>query len=490
MASARLRSKGRRRAVGGLILVLTLTVAAGGLWLVVHERRVAARNRLDGLRRATVHRGDMVITLVAPGWVESEEKTRVECELENLAVSSGGRQLTAGGAATILDLTPEGVLVRKDDVLCRLDASAYEELVRAQKMQVDVAEASLVRAKLDVQAAEIALDEYRNGTTRFTHEDLQGRLALASSDMQRQRDRLAWSEGMRAQGFVSSADLASEKLALIRAQNALGKISRDYQNFKRFGDGINLQLLEAKVQGAKSMRDFEELKLQKSHDRLAKFERQVERCTIRAPHDGFVIYANEREGNPQVEVGAVVRQKQNLFFLPDLTKMEIQTLLHESVIDRVKPGMSARVVVESLPSSPIEGQVDSVTPLPLAIKNPFSDLRNFLGNVKIHSVPAGMKPGMSAEVEIVTAQRENVLMLPIQAVSHQGGREICYVTHDDAVERRQIQIGQMNRDVLEVTDGLREGEQVVLEPSRIDAATLEVEVEPGSGDPRTGYVAD
>src|SRR5260370_673790 len=103
MPSAGLRMRGRRRAAGGLILVMLLATVAAGSWFVLHERHAAVRRTLAGLPRATVHRGDMVITLSTPGWVDSEEKTPIECELENLAVSSSGGQMMAGGSATILD---------------------------------------------------------------------------------------------------------------------------------------------------------------------------------------------------------------------------------------------------------------------------------------------------------------------------------------------------------------------------------------------------
>jgi HlyD family secretion protein len=476
-----------------MILVLVLAMAAGGVWLFFHQRKLLARTKLEQLAHAEVRRGDMVLTLTTPGWVESTAKTNIECELENLAVSSSHGQMITTGAATILEIVPDGTVVHKDDVLCRLDASAYEESLREQKMQVDSARAALVKAELDVQATAIALDEYRKGTARFTAEDFQGRIALATSDLERQRERIKWSERMHDQGFASNSDVANEKLALLRAENTLGKATRDYANFRKFGNGINLQILEVELQKNRSMLDYAQLRMQKTEDRLARFERQVAGCTIRAPHDGFVIYANEPRGaNPLIEVGAVVRQKQKLFYLPDLSKMEVQTYVHESIVERVKPGMATHVVVESLPNTPIEGHVETVAPLPVTSRNPFDDLRNFVGKIQLHSIPDRMKPGMSAEIEIVTGQRENVLMVPVQAVAHQGGREICYVAHEDALERREIQVGQMNREVLEVTEGLREGEQVVLEPSRIDSATpvMDPQGELVSPEARADNIAD
>ena len=95
-------------------------------------------------------------------------------------------------------------------------------------------------------------------------------------------------------------------------------------------------------------------------DRLEKLEKQVELCTIRAPHDGFVIYANDERRDIRIETGMWVRQKQDLLYLPDLTDMEVVTSLHESILREVARGMRARVVVEGLPNRRLEGHVTDI----------------------------------------------------------------------------------------------------------------------------------
>ena len=58
---------------------------------------------------------------------------------------------------------------------------------------------------------------------------------------------------------------------------------------------------------------------------------------IRAPHDGFVIYANNPDRQVYIEPGMSVRQRQQLFFLPDLTQMEVVAMIHESIVEQVSP---------------------------------------------------------------------------------------------------------------------------------------------------------
>jgi len=191
-------------------------------------------------------------------------------------------------------------------------------------------------------------------------------------------------------------------------------------------------------------------------------ELQVERCTIRAPHDGFVIYAKDERRNIQIEPGMSVRQRQDLMYLPDLRQMEVVTSLHESIVKAVEKGMRAQVIVEGLPGRKIEGHVNQVADLPTFDWR--SDVRYFDGKVKLDNPPEGILPGMTAHVEIALDRKEQVLAVPTNAVAHEGGRQVCYVVRDDGLERREVRLGDGTSDLLEISEGLKEGEQVVVNP--------------------------
>ena len=94
-----------------------------------------------------------------------------------------------------------------------------------------------------------------------------------------------------------------------------------------------------------------------------------------------------------------------------------------------------------------------------------TDVRYFDGKVKLDNPPRGILPGMTAHVEIALNRRDNVLAVPVEAVTEEDGREICYVAHDDGLERREVKLGESTQDFLEISEGLHEGEQVVLNPA-------------------------
>ena len=113
----------------------------------------------------------------------------------------------------------------------------------------------------------------------------------------------------------------------------------------------------------------EDLRLQRQVDRLAALTKQVENCTIRAPHDGVLYYykdPNSRRSQTVIEEGMAVRQRQELFYLPDLSEMEVQMALNESVVNRVSVGMKTKVRFEALPDLELDGEVVTVGQFPAA----------------------------------------------------------------------------------------------------------------------------
>jgi len=165
-----------------------------------------------------------------------------------------------------------------------------------------------------------------------------------------------------------------------------------------------------------------------------------------------------------IEEGMTVRREQALFFLPDLSEMEVAVALNESVVDRVSVGQRARVRFEALPNLVLDGRVESISQIPVKQSPQGEDIRYFMCLVTLDRVSPGLKPGMTARVDIALARRTHVLAIPHQAVQLDGGRKICYVAHDESLERREVKTGQDTSELIEVIDGLEEGELVALNP--------------------------
>jgi HlyD family secretion protein len=343
---------------------------------------------------------------------------------------------------------------------------------------------------LDLEIAKLAVREFQEGIVKESTVLFEGNVFLARSDLERANDRLNWSRRMNGKGYVPAASVSSDAFRKDQMAQALAQQEGAFGLFKKYTVARTMKELEGAVNGAESNLDYQQLRLRRQTERLASLEKQVERCTIRAPHDGFVIYANNADRELFIEPGLPVRQWQHLFYLPDLNDMEVVAMLHESYVDKINPGMRATVVVEGLSDRRIEAHVTSIAPM--AAFNWRTDVQYFEGIVKLENVPAGLRPGMSAEIEIALPRLENVIAVPSEAVRVNNGHDVCFVVHDDKLERREVKVGQVTPDLSEVTEGLTEGEQVVLNPSdeelESDFPAIRTDLGPADPTPKTSVV--
>jgi HlyD family secretion protein len=447
----------------GLVLALVilssilLTSYAGGSlpWL---DRR-PLRERYEFSR---VVRTDLAPILNAPGRLESSKRTTIRCQLENIAGGGAG-----GGASTMLWVVPEGTVVKEGDVLAKLDAANYEEMQRQQVITVEQAKATCLQAQLSYEIALLAVNEYRDGIVEETLKGMEGSIALARSDLSRTAEHLDWTERMSKKGYTSVAQIQTERHSLSLMQFALERQLMAMSLYQKFSQPKTEKTLQRQVTATRATLANEKLKLQRQVDRLAAIDKQVAFCTIRAPHEGVLYYVkngDRRRGQNAIEEGMAVRQKQELFYLPDLSELEVHMALNESVVNRVRPGFRAKVRFEALPEVEVEGEVVTINQMPASQAADGEDIRYFISRVKLDGSAPGLTPGMTARVDILLARRPNVLAIPLEAVKLFRGKRICFVAHDESLQQRQVKIGEETTDLIEITDGLEEGEMVVLNP--------------------------
>ncbi|MEO1973113.1 MAG: hypothetical protein ABGX07_16250, partial [Pirellulaceae bacterium] len=152
----------------------------------------------------------------------------------------------------------------------------------------------------------------------------------------------------------------------------------------------------------------------------------------------MVIYPSAAawKNSPDITEGATVRKDQVLLLMPDLSKMQVKVGIHESIVERIKPGLRTRV---TLPDITLDAEVSSVA----TVTRPAGW---WTGNVvkydTIIDLPAveGLKPGMSAEVEVIIAEHKNVLTMPIAAVVETVDGNFCWVKTASGPERRSLKL--------------------------------------------------
>src|SRR5262249_43483022 len=149
--------------------------------------------------------------------------------------------------------------------------------------------------------------------------------------------------------------------------------------------------------------------------------RQIAACTLIAPTDGLIVYANDprrADGRPrpQIEEGATVRERQKIISIPDISKMQVNAKVHESQVDKIIPQMKVKIRVDAFADLVLDGTVVDVAPLPDPSNFFNQTIKVYTAHVRIHNPPPGLRPGMTAQVEILVTEVDNALSVPIGAV--------------------------------------------------------------------------
>ena len=147
--------------------------------------------------------------------------------------------------------------------------------------------------------------------------------------------------------------------------------------------------------------------------------------------------------------------------MPDLDKMQITIGIHESILKRITPGLTAKV---TLPDRTLEGEVVSVAKVARPAGWWSGNVVKYDAVIKLPQ-SENLKPGMSAEVEVLIAARKNVLTLPVAAiVETEDSETLCWINTPLGIKKQTLQTGENNDKFVEIISGLTEGQEVVLNP--------------------------
>jgi HlyD family secretion protein len=123
--------------------------------------------------------------------------------------------------------------------------------------------------------------------------------------------------------------------------------------------------------------------------------------------------------------------------------------------------MRARIKIQD---REFQGEITSISNQPEASNFFTGNVKEYATLIKIDGAPEELKPGMTAEIDVLVSQKKDVLQIPVQCVVERGGKFRAYVKTPRGVELRDLVLGGTNDTVLEVVDGLKEGEQVLMSP--------------------------
>lgn len=436
-------------------------------------------------QKHTVARGDMRITIRQRGTIEARDPANVQSPLF--------------GRATILDMVPEGTLVKEGDWLFTLDVESQREKLLAQQISAKSAEQNLInarkqleirrqqnesdikRAELNVLFADLNKKQYVEGDLPREQQTVEAEITLAKEELERARDTLNWSIQLEEKGFISTDKLKSDELAVRRRQidQELAEKKKvvldDYTSKKRLRElesefeesRRELERVKTRAEASYAQRfadvEAQEAKYQLEAKKLARLEHQVANNVVHSPRDGIIIYAREGRGRDSkpIEPGADVREGQTVMTIPEMDRVLVDVDVHESSVPMVQLGLP--VIVTTDTGETTQGEIEYVATVADSQswwRNP--DLKVYSTKVTIDNTSGRLRPGMNCYAEIIIEELDDVVNVPVQAVHSNGGQSFVYLDEGGQPALHEIKVGLNNTEFVHVLDGLEGGESIYL----------------------------
>ncbi|HHY91509.1 MAG TPA: efflux RND transporter periplasmic adaptor subunit [Clostridiales bacterium] len=227
---------------------------------------------------------------------------------------------------------------------------------------------------------------------------------------------------------------------------------------------VNLERMRALYEeGAVSKQQLEQYELQASETKLEAVRAQVEQArvaisvaesqlrdvVVTAPISGVVTSVN-------IHVGELATPGVKAVGIANLSKVVIETNVSEYLINKVHKGDKVEVLIKSAQETPFEGNITSLSPAPSG------GSMTYPIKVEMENPDLILKPGMFAEIKIVSDKKENVIAIPSESVIMKNGNPVVAVVNGDTAKLVEVQVGMDNGELVEITEGLKEGDIVIV----------------------------
>jgi HlyD family secretion protein len=366
-----------------------------------------ASPEVDPARLATVERGLMVKSVVATGKVEPITKIEIKSK--------------ANGIIKVLNADVDRT-VKAGDILVELDKEQLAAALRG-------AEANLLAARASLEGAEAQLK--KNVVEAEGPDEQFARRAYDRAQSLFEQKLIAQSALDDAHSLVDVAD--NRKRA---AQSQLF-VSR-------------AKVTEARAQVAQA---------KAAADRAAE---DVANATIRAPIHGTVLSRDVEIGSP---VSSILNLGANATLVMTLGQIEqvfVRGKVDEADIGRVRLGQAARIRVETFKDKTFNGQVTQISPMGVEKDN----VTNFEVRVSIDNPGKELKANMTANAEIVLEEHADALIIPEAAVTYDAQKnafvDLLAPGAKNGRKKVQVKIGVGNGTKIQILDGLKQGDKVIL----------------------------
>lgn len=480
--------KTRKRVLTALGGAVVLALLGLGLWSAGMFDRVLG---LGGLDRNifVVHPMSMSITLTESGELKPLESVNIKCELD-------GRQ------NTILYIVEESSKVKKGDLLVEFASDQLREDILSERtnlsriqsdleaarqdlsIQISKNQSDIEKADSDVKIAELDLKKYVEGDYKQSRKSVALDIKQAEADIEIRRDELARTKKLKEKKFATETEIRELAFALIRAEASLEKYElaqkilleyenpRDHMQKQTAFNQAEQEFVRVKEQAESRKKQAEarvkdvDARVELSEAKLVRLRSEFEHCKIFSPADGVVQYAGGEGGHfrddDRIAAGVSVRKGQTLLYLPDTSQMLVTTRIHEADRHMIRPGLTCIVKVAAVPGATFHGTLTKISQYADSANrwmNP--ELKEHTAEILLEKTDEPVSPGDSAEITLLIGELEDVLAVPVISVFARGSKSFVFVKKGTKTRPVEIKVGRTDTTMVEVTDGLSEGDRVL-----------------------------
>jgi len=480
----------------------TFTARSDDLTITVTESgSIKARNSID--IKSEVEGEVTIISIVPEGTYISQEdvnngKLLLELDSSVLREQLPPREIDFAGAEASYTQAKEAYDIQSkqnESDITAAELKAKFSLMDFKKYVGGTTAAKLIKdsnhpSNPGIDMASMLDDSNLGGAALQKLNDFKDSIFLARGKWERAKTKFQSTQKLYDANYVSRTELEADRLDVnsfeiqyAQAQRTLElfnlydfpkeaeKFLSDYVEANRQLERTHA-LARSKLAQALALLKSAEAEYQLKKERLEKVKKQIAACTIKAPAPGLVVYSSSGDfwhGRERaIEEGGTVYQRQKIISLPNTSEMVAQINVHESLIDKVRPGQTVKITIDAFPDKTFNGEVLKIAPLPDPQRGWMSpDLKVYATEVSINGSHTFLKPGMSAKVEILVEQLYDVTIVPVQVIANHEGKKICHVMTGQGPKQREVVTGAFNDTFVEVVSGLQVGEEVLLNPPRL-----------------------
>lgn len=342
----------------------------------------------------------------------------------------------------------EGVTVRdqKDKI---------ESASNQAKLYLDTAKNSQENEDIDIALSEMkkalevtaeALKIIRETCDEITYRDLVSSTDKASLNTQRGYINTALTNVVNSQQTISSTKLTNT----VNINSYQAKIDSAQGKLKAAKDELAQIVAPPREEDV----DLYQAQTRQAKAKIQLLKNQIEDTILRSPVDGQVIGVHKRVG----ETVQPMLQDSAISILPDIP-FEIEVDIYEEDVAKMNIGNPVDISLVAFPGIILKGEIISIDPAEKIIEG----VVYYEVSIGFKEPPAGVKPGMTADLVIKTASKENVLIIPEKAIQKKNGKIIVQVLRNEVIKEREIEVGlEGSNGRVEVISGISEGEEIVI----------------------------